>query len=67
MKLTVLFLRSFDLQPSCAPTARTMIYPAISILFSVWVTLTNHYWVSSDERRRIIGHDSIPHSVEAVW
>jgi len=31
-----------------------MKYPAISILFSVWVTLTNHYWVTSDERRRAL-------------
>jgi hypothetical protein len=51
MMLTVLF---FDLQPTCAPTARMMIRhtPAISALFSVRVTLTNHYWVTSDERRR---------------
>jgi hypothetical protein len=27
--------------------------PAISVLYSVRVTLTNHYWVTSDERRRI--------------
>jgi hypothetical protein len=26
--------------------------PAISVLYSVRVTLTNHYWVTSDERRR---------------
>jgi len=25
---------------------------AISVLFSARVTLTNHYWVTSDERRR---------------
>lgn len=27
-------------------------HPAISVLYSVRVTLTNHYWVTSDERRR---------------
>jgi hypothetical protein len=27
-------------------------HSAISVLYSVWVTLTNHYWVTSDERRR---------------
>lgn len=27
-------------------------HPAISVLHSVWITLTNHYWVTSDERRR---------------
>jgi hypothetical protein len=54
MMLTVLFLRFFDLQPTCAPTARMMVKhtPAISVLYSVRVTLTNHYWVTSDKRRR---------------
>src|ERR1700693_1217846 len=54
MMLTVLFLRFFDLQPTCAPTARMMLKhtPAISVLYSVRVTLTNHYWVTSDKRRR---------------
>jgi hypothetical protein len=28
--------------------------PAISVLYSVRVTLTNHYWVTSDKRRRVI-------------
>ena len=31
-------------------------HPAISVLYSVPVTLTNHYWVTSDERRRMIGY-----------
>ena len=54
MMLTVLFLRFFDLQPTCAPTARMMVKhtPAIPVLYSVRVTLTNHYWVTSDKRRR---------------
>jgi hypothetical protein len=50
MMLTILFLR---LQPTCAPSARMMTkHPAISVLYSVRVTLTNHYWVITDERRR---------------
>ena len=28
-------------------------HTAISVLYSVRATLTNHYWVTSDERRRI--------------
>ena len=31
--------------------------PAISVLYSVRVTLTNHYWVTSDERRRQEHHE----------
>jgi len=31
-------------------------HPAISVLYSVRVTLTNHYWVTSDERRRASGY-----------
>ena len=29
-------------------------HPAISVLHSVRVTLINHYWVTSDERRRVL-------------
>ena len=39
---------------------------AISVLCSVRVTLTNHYWVTSDERRRNVaevGLDLVVHAV----
>jgi hypothetical protein len=34
-------------------------HSAISVLYSVRVTLTNHYWVTSDERRRCKGFLSV--------
>jgi hypothetical protein len=51
MMLTVLF---FDLQPTNvrAYGADDDTAPPFSVLFSLWVTLTNRYWVTSDERRR---------------
>jgi len=40
------------LSTTCAPTARMMTHaPALSILFPIRVTLTERYWVTSDERR----------------
>ena len=51
MMLTVLFLRSpTNLRAYGADDDKA--HPAISVLYSVRVTLTNHYWVTSDERRR---------------
>ena len=51
MMLTVLFLRSpTSLRAYGADDDKA--HPAISVLYSVRVTLTNHYWVTSDERRR---------------
>jgi hypothetical protein len=51
MMLTVLFLRSpTNLRAYGADDDKA--HPAISILYSVRLTLTNHYWVTSDERRR---------------
>jgi hypothetical protein len=51
MMLTVLFLRSpTNLRAYGADDDKAN--PAISVLYSVPVTLTNHYWVTSDERRR---------------
>ena len=52
MMLTVLFLRSpTNLRAYGADDDKA--HPAISVLYSVRATLTNHYWVTSDERRRI--------------
>jgi hypothetical protein len=54
MMLTVLFLRSpTNLRAYGADDDKA--HPAISVLYSVRVTLTNHYWVTSDERRRAVG------------
>ena len=39
-------------------------HPAISVLYSVRVTLTNHYWVTSDERRRLRGKTAFPNAYE---
>jgi len=53
--LTVLFLRSpTNLRAYGADDDKA--HPAISVLYSVPVTLTNHYWVTSDERRRMMGY-----------
>ena len=52
MMLTVLFLRSpTNLRAYGADDDKA--HPAISVLYSVRVTLTNHYWVTSDERLRL--------------
>jgi hypothetical protein len=51
MMLTVLFLRSpTNLRAYGADDDKA--HPTISVLYSVRLTLTNHYWVTSDERRR---------------
>ena len=51
MMLTGLFLRSpTNLRAYGADDDKA--HSAISVLYSVRVTLTNHYWVTSDERRR---------------
>ena len=43
-----------SLSTTCAPTARMMTRaPALSILFPIRVTLTERYWVTSDERRSL--------------
>ena len=61
MMLTVLFLRSpTNLRAYGADDDKA--HPAISVLYSVRATLTNHYWVTSDERRRI----SKPFRTDAV-
>jgi hypothetical protein len=53
MMLTVLFLRSpTNLRAYGADDDKA--HPAISVLYSVRLTLTNHYWVTSDERRRCV-------------
>ena len=56
MMLTVLFLRSpTNLRAYGADDDKA--HPTISVLYSVRLTLTNHYWVTSDERRRSISID----------
>src|SRR5438876_202210 len=60
MMLTVLFLRSpTNLRAYGADDDKA--HP-ISVLHSVRVTLTNHYWVTSPERRRRNGKGQTPTS-----
>jgi hypothetical protein len=65
MMLTVLFLRSpTNLRAYGADDDKA--HPAISVLYSVPVTLTNHYWVTSDERRRTDRSFALEVDVEGV-